>query len=115
MKTKEQILIDKVTPNLPLNGYPEREILPKMKENFKGESITLKTELEINSMVDLGEAGGIGCEIRIKGAAPGKVEQVFLASITHIRIGKSAPNYQALQKYKIKRIKKLARQSKNRF
>ncbi len=114
MLKREQILINQVSPNLPIIVYPEREILLKLREYFD-ESIDLKTELEVHSMLDTGEEAGIACEIRTKGLDTKKAKAVFLCSLTHIRIKKGEPNYRDLEKYRIKRIRKLTRQNRNRF
>ena len=115
MMTKEQVLINKVQPILPILVYPEREILPKLQENFDDDTIGLKTELEIHNVHDMMEEGGLVCEIRTKGLDAKKAETVFLCSITHFKVKRGEPYYQELEKYRIKRIKKLAKQNKNRF
>ncbi len=115
MITREQILINKVTPELPIIVYPEREVLGKLRENFNDDSISLRTALEIHSMVDLGVTGGIGCEIRTKDWNTEKAKAVFLSSITHLKVKKGQPYYQELEKYRMKRIRKLNRQNRNRF
>jgi len=115
MITRAQLLINKVKAELPIIVYPERGELAKLRENFKDDTINLKTELEIHSMVDLGTEGGIGCEIRTKDLDTTTAEMVFLCSITHFRIKRGQPYYQELEKYRKKRIRKLQRQNKNRF
>jgi len=112
MKTKEQILIDLVTPDLPIMAYAQRQLLPRIKATFPNEKITLETKLEIHSMVDLGVEGGIGCELRIKGMDPAEAKAAMLVSITHLKIKKGEPHYQELQKYCVKRIRKLKRQDR---
>ena len=67
MLTREQIIINRVEPKLPILVFPERGILPKLRENFEDNSIGLKTELEIHKMFDAREEGGLTCEIRPKG------------------------------------------------
>ena len=115
MVTRAQLLINKVKADLPIIVYPEREVLGKLRENFKEDTINLKTELEIHSMVNLGTEGGICCEIRTKGLDTTTAKVVFLSSITHFRIKRGQPYYQELEKYRKKRIRKLQRQNKNRF
>lgn len=113
---KEQIIIDKVKPDLPIKVYPEKEILAKLRENFEDESISKGTIFEIHSMYYMGDEGGITCEIQIPNMDVENAKAVFLCSITHFRIKKGEPHYAALEKYRIKRIRKLARQQKrNRF
>ncbi len=47
MITREQLLIKKVEPVLPIIVFPERTVLTKKRENFEDASMDLKTELEI--------------------------------------------------------------------
>jgi hypothetical protein len=113
MITKEQKIINALEGQFPIKVYPEREILAKLREIFESFEIKLNTILEIHRMIDLSEEGGIGCDIRPIGLAAEDVKTAFLCSITHFRIKIGEPNYEELEKYRIKRIKKLALQ--NRF
>jgi hypothetical protein len=113
MITKEQKIINALEGQFPIKVYPEREILAKLRETFEGFEIKPNTILEIHGMIDLGDEGGIGCDIRPIGLAPGDMKTAFLCSITHFRIKIGEPLYEELEKYRIKRIKKLALQ--NRF
>ena len=113
--TREQILIKRVSPDLPIIVYPEKAILPMLKENFQDESINLKTEMEIHQLFDAREEGGITCELRRKGHQDENLDQAFLCSITHFRLKRGEPHYPELEKYRIKRIRWLQRQNKNRF
>lgn len=115
MISKEQFLIQKTSCNLPIKVYPEREILAKLREHFEDQSINLKSEFEIHSMSDLKDSGGIVCEIRPKEINEENLETTFLCSITHFKIKKGEHNYQELEKYRIKRIRKLARENKNKY
>lgn len=115
MIRREQILINKVSPDLPIIVYPGKEILEKLRETFKEEPISQKTELEIHSMLYAGDMGGITCEIRTLNLDTEKQEKVFLCSLTHFRVKRGQPHFQELEKYRIKRIKRLQRQSKNPF
>lgn len=114
MISKETKLMQKVQPEFPISVYPEKDILPKLHENFEDESISLKTELEIHAMYDMGVEGGLTCEIRTKGLDTQAAKTVFLCSITHFRIKRGEPFYHDLEKYQLKRIRKLARQNRNR-
>ena len=113
MITKEQKIIDALAGQFPIKIYPERGILGKLREVFDEFDIKPNTLLEVHSMVDLREEGGIGCDIRPIGLAAEDVKTAFLCSITHVRIKIGEPLYEELEKYRLKRIKKLAAQ--NRF
>ncbi len=113
MITKEQKIINALEGQFPIKVYPERGLLAKLRETFEGFEIKPDTILEIHRMIDLGNEGGIGCDIRPIGLAAGDMKTAFLCSITHFRIKIGEPHYEELEKYRIKRIKKLALQ--NRF
>jgi hypothetical protein len=113
MITKEQKIINALAGQFPIKVYPEREILAKLREVFDEFEIKPNTLLEIHSMVDLREEGGIGCDIRPIGMAAEDVKTAMLCSITHFRIKIGEPFYEELEKYRAKRIRKLAAQ--NRF
>ncbi len=111
---KEQILIDKVKPDLPISIYPEREILAKLREHFEDATITKSTLFEIHEMTYMGDEGGIVCEIRTPTMNTEEAKAVFLCSITHFRIKRGEPYYSELEKYRLKRIRRLARQNRRR-
>ncbi len=111
---KEQVLIDKAKSELPISIYPEREILAKLREHFEDPTITKATLFEIHKMMYMGDEGGITCEIRTHGMNTAETEAVFLCSITHFRIRRGEPYYSELEKYRLKRIRRLARQNRRR-
>ena len=113
MITREQILINKVTEELPIIVFPENEILEKLRENFHDKLISRKTELEVHAMFFVGDMGGITCEIRLPNMEIEEAEKVFLCSITHFKVKKGESYYQELEKYRIKRIRKLKKQDRN--
>ncbi len=115
MLTREQILINKVTPKLPIKVYPEETILTKLREHFEDESISKRSEFEVPKIYDMREEGGLTCEIRPLGVADEELEKVFLCSITHFRVKRNEPYYQELEKYRLKRIRTLARQQRRGF
>lgn len=109
MLTREQIIIQKTEPILPIIVFPERGILPKLRENFEDKEINLRTEFEIHKMYDMREEGGITCELRPKGMKSEEIKSVFLCSITHFKIKRGEPFYKEIEKYRIKRIRKITR------
>lgn len=113
MITKEQKIINALEGQFPIKVYPEIAILVKLRETFEAFEIKPNTILEIHRMIDLGNEGGIGCDIRPIGLEGKDVKTAFLCSITHFRVKTGEPFYEELEKYRIKRIKKLALQ--NRF
>ncbi len=106
-------LIDLIKADLPIKAFPNKELLPAFLGKYPGISISTSTEIEIRSLFDNGETGGVTCEILPIGFDSKKAEQVLLCSITYLNIKKGEPHYAEITKYQIKRVKKLMRQ--NRF
>lgn len=115
MIRREQIIIDKISPDLPIYVFPLRKILPKLREVFEDDNIDTKTELQIHSMVYMGDEGGIVCEIQKEEIPVEEMKQTMLCSITHFRVKKGESHYLALEKYRIKRTKRLAKQSRRKW
>lgn len=101
-----------MSPDLPIVVYPSREILEKLRENFQDNSIDQSTELEIHSLVYIGDAGGVVGELRTKSWDTKKAKAAFLASVTHCRVKKGEPHYWELEKYRVKRIRRIGRQNR---
>lgn len=114
MLTREQIIIQKAEESLPITVFPERSILPLLKENFQDDSFTLSTEFEIHQFHDMKDKGGITCEIRPKGMEEDESCIVFLCSITHFKVKKGEPFQKELENYRIKRIRRLGRENRRR-
>ncbi len=112
MITREQAIINQVETSLPISIFPERDILPKLREHFKDDSINLNTPFEIHKLLDMREGGGITCEIIPKGLTSEDLETTFLCSITHFRVKRGEPFFSELEKYRIKRIRRLSRQNR---
>ena len=115
MPNRQQLLIEQVKPDLPIIVYPERSILNRLKQEFKDDSFTLKTELVVDHLLDMMDEGGIVCAIRPKHIPPEEVKVAFICSLTHFKVKKGEPHYKELEIYRIKRSKRLARKNRRRF
>lgn len=107
MITKEKKIINEVAGELPIKVFPQPPILAKLRETFPDAAIKIDSILEIHSMVDLGDEGGIGCEILPLNYDRNKAKAAVLASITQFRIKVGEPHFEELQNYITKRVKKL--------
>ena len=83
-----------------------------MRENFEDDGINLRTEFEIHKMYDLKEEGGITCELRPKGMKSEEAKSVFLCSITHFKVKRGEPFFKEIEKYRMKRIRRISRQNR---
>ena len=85
---------------LPLKAYPIRELVQIMRE--KGNPITLKKELTINSVYNSGDMSGIVCVIETKDK-----ENIFMCGLTHLMFNVNAPLYKEIIDYQRKRSKRI--------
>ncbi len=60
-------------------------------------------------MYDLREQGGITCELRPKGM---KSESNIFCSITHVKIKRGEPFFKEIERYRMKRIRRISRQNR---
>lgn len=95
-------LIEEMEAHLPIPVYPSRELCQLLRD--KGKDINLKTKLEITTVLDSGDAGGIMCSIIEENS------EVYVVSLTHLRTKSDHPLHYRISSYRKKRIRKLARQ-----
>ncbi len=112
MISKEQKLIDILSDKLPIKVFPERNLLPKLRETFNTSDIKLDTIFEVQKMFYLGDEGGLCCEIIPLGFTTSKDVAAFICSITHLRIKVGEPFFTELESYRSKRIKRLEKQNR---
>ena len=96
-------LIEKLKEHLPIIASPTKQFIQAMKDNKI--EITKDQELQIDSVLYMGDEGGISCSMSM----PKDSERVVVTSITHIRIPFSHPMSKEIVQYQKRRIKKLAR------
>lgn len=59
----EAQLIQLMKPDLPIKAFPVRGLMATLRDKYAGIEMTLGTLFEIRSLVDMGDMGGVGCEI----------------------------------------------------
>lgn len=95
-------LTAEITELLPLKAFPIRELVQIFRNN--GHPITLKTELNITSILNSGDISGIMCSIELADGYR------MACALTHLTFSKSVKLYSKIsdyQKKREKRIKKL--------
>ena len=95
-------LIHKIEENLPLFANPMPPFISAMRE--KGIKLKFDHKLKIDSVLYLGDEGGIGCAIQL----PNRTEEIMIVSLTHLRIKATSPLIDEIKKYQDKRIQKLS-------
>ncbi len=96
-------LMEEMKKHLPIPAYPSRELYQLLKSH--GKDIKLSTELKITNVFDSGEAGGIMCSIIEEN------KEVYVVSLTHLKIKSSHPLFKKISKYQTDRIRELSMQN----
>ncbi|MDQ1328248.1 MAG: hypothetical protein QG641_1533 [Candidatus Poribacteria bacterium] len=96
-------LIEEMEKHLPIPVYPSKELCQFFQE--KGKDIKSNTELNITKVFDSRDSGGIVCSIIEENS------EVYVVSLTHLRIRFGHPLYHKISAYQKKRIRKLSRQN----
>ena len=95
------ILIKKMEEYLPIPAQPTKNFIRGMKKN--GIKVKSKQQLQIESIMYLGDEGGIGCCVGLL-----KKDQVVVTSLTHIRVKSSHSLGKDIRKYQKNRIDALS-------
>ena len=101
-------LMRKMEAQLPIPVRPTGIFVRAMRDG--GIKVRPDQFLHVDSVVYLGDEGGIGCAIQL----PGAEGTVTVASLTHIRVEASHPLSKEIRAYQIERTKKLAQFNHNR-
>ncbi len=96
-------LIEEMEKHLPIPAYPSKELRQFFQE--KGKNIGIDTELRITKVYDSGDTGGIMCAVLEENS------EVYIVSLTHLRIKFGHPLYRKISEYQKKRIRKISRQN----
>ncbi len=96
-------LIKEIEAHLPLPVHVTPEVSRSLRE--QGKDVRAEEELQVSSVYDSGEMGGIVCAIEIKDE-----KEVLAISLTHLRIGAGHPLKAKIEAYQKARVRKLMRQ-----
>ena len=101
-------LMGKMEKELPISARATKEFIQAMRKNEV--KITRRQDIQIESVLYMGDEGGIGCAVRL----PQEEETVVVTSLTHIRVKTEHPLAREIRAYQMERVQKLARRSSNR-
>ncbi|MBA3571746.1 MAG: hypothetical protein H0W34_07200 [Pyrinomonadaceae bacterium] len=96
-------LIKDIEAHLPLPVYTTTEVSRSLRQ--QGKEVRADEELQVTSVVDSGEMGGILCGIESQDK-----KEVFLISLTHLRIRSDHRLKARIEAYQKARVRSLARQ-----
>ena len=94
-------LIEEMESYLPIPVYPAKELHQLLRK--QGKDMDINTELKITKVFDSGDAGGIVCSILEEN------DQVFIVSLTHIKVKSNHPLSERILDYQKQRIKSISR------
>ena len=96
-------LIKEIEKHLPLPVYLTPEAAHSLRA--KGKSFSTDTELQVSSVLDSGDMGGILCTI-----AEPDAKEVVMISLTHLRIRPDHPLRVRVEAYQRERVRQLSKQ-----
>ena len=104
MNISEQykILVDRITENLPLKAYPNRDLVKIFRND--GHPITLQTELSMIEILNSGDISVIMCIVKL---ADGYKMACALTHLIFLRSDKLYSDIMDYQRERVKRIKQL--------
>jgi hypothetical protein len=102
-------LTEKMKANLPIIAYPGKQYLKSMKQ--RGERISSNQELVIDSVLYMGDEGGICCGIQPQAGS----QDAQIVSITHLEVDPLHPLASEIQQYQHQRIRTLMQQNSRGF
>ena len=94
-------LIEEMKSYLPIPVYASKELQQLLRK--QGKDMDINTELKITKVFDSGDAGGIVCSILEEN------DQVFIVSLTHIKVKSNHPLSDKILDYQKQRIKSISR------
>jgi hypothetical protein len=99
-------LIEALNQHLPMRAYATPSLVKALRA--QGAKIKVNDAVKIDTVLYLGDEGGIACSILMP---DGKT--VLVTSITHLRIGNGHSLAERIQAYQVRRSQRLARQPVN--
>lgn len=102
-------LTKKIEASLPMTAYPSKEYLKLMKK--QGKQVSGDQALTIDSVLYMGEEGGISCAIKLSEDD----KQVYIVSITHLNVDPNHPLASEIQQYQRQRTRNLMLENSRGF
>lgn len=94
-------LIDALNEHLPMRAYATPSLVKAVRQD--GTGINVNDAVQIDSVLYLGDEGGIACAIELSGG-----KTVVITSITHLRMAHDHPLAKRVHAYQTRRARRLA-------
>ena len=93
-------LLEQLEEQLPIPAFPTRELLRILRRG--GVKASVDRALSITRVVYAGDEGGICCDV-----TPGRATEIFIVSLTHLRLAPHHPLFPAVVAYQRERVRRL--------
>ncbi len=105
MNISEQykILVDRITENLPLKAYPNRDLVKIFRND--GHPITLQTELSIIEILNSGDISGIMCIVKLADGYKMACALTFLIFTKQEALYTEIVDYQRKREKRVKQLR----------
>jgi hypothetical protein len=94
-------LLEQMQDQLPIPAFPTKEIVRILRRG--GVQASTDRALSIKRVFYAGDEGGIVCDV-----TPSRAKEVFIVSLTHLRITPHHPLFAAIVAYQHGRVRRLA-------
>ena len=95
-------LMEQMQDQLPIPAFPTMEIVRTLRRG--GVKVSVDRGLSIKRVFYLGDEGGIACDVTPSRDA----KEVFVVSLTHLRIAPSHPLFRPILAYQRERVRRIA-------
>jgi hypothetical protein len=95
-------LIEQMQDHLPIPAFPTKEVVRILRR--RGAKVSADRALSVHRVFYAGDEGGIVCDV-----TPGRdAKEVFIVSLTHLRIAPHHPLLPAITAYQLQRVRRMA-------
>jgi hypothetical protein len=95
-------LLEQLQDQLPMPAFPTKELVRILRR--RGVKASVDRALSVQRVFYAGDEGGIVCDVTPSRAA----KEVFIVSLTHLRIAPHHPLFSAILAYQRERVSRLA-------
>lgn len=94
-------LLEQLEDQLPIPAFPTKELVRILRRG--GVKASVDRALSITRVVYARDEGGICCDV-----TPSRAKEVFIVSLTHLRLAPHHPLFPAVVAYQRERVRRLA-------
>ena len=94
-------LLEQMEDQLPIPAFPTKEVVRILRRG--GVNTSVDRALSITRVFYAGDEGGVCCDV-----TPSHAKEVFIVSLTHLRVAPHHPLFPAVRAYQRERVRRLA-------